>query len=140
MIKYSPLFSIYLDYLNAHYLNLWNNYRKYENRKCKATLVDMAGNRWKFGWVEQECLFCTLYGLYCLFVSFTLYHDYCKLMDNKNVLINVQSNFIINRKRRGRKKRNTVFTFFSHGHCSFGHQLLLIILNAKAMFSFAWKK
>lgn len=140
MIKYSPLFSIYLDDLNAHYLNLWNNYRKYENRKCKATLVDTAGNRWKFGWVEQECLFCTLYGLYCLFVSFTLYHDYCKLMDNKNVLINVQSNFIINRKRRERKKRNTVFTFFSHGHCSFGHQLLLIILNAKAMFSFAWKK
>lgn len=140
MIKYSPLFSIYLDDLNAHYLKLWNNYRKYENRKCKVTLVDIARNRWKFGWVQQECLFCTLYGLYCLFVSFTLYHDYYKLMDNKNILINVQSNFILNRKRRERKKRNTIFTYFSHGHCSFGHQLLLIILNAKAMFSFAWKK
>ena len=67
----------------------------------------MAGNRWKFVWVEQECLFCILYGLYCFFVSFTLYHDYCKLMNNKNVLINGQSNFILNRKRRERKKRNT---------------------------------
>lgn len=81
------------------------------------------------------------FALYMVYIAFLYHSHYTTIIINlwiTKIFLLMFKVILFLIEKRGKEKYRLYI--FSHGHCSFGHQLLLIILNAKAMFSFAWKK